>query len=340
MHARTRIITATFLALSLVIVAPAAVFATTVNDSTGSTNSGHVNDFGPNASRTYGQTIHVPTSRDTVLTHFAFMMRGDQNVVFRGELYAWDAVKFGLTGPALYISEPTSIASGSATPDTNGFSKVDFATGGVNLAAGGVYIIFATVLDQTQPAGAGALQWAYPADDNDSVTQFVHCDQFTEADLQSQPCLPYQGNDANYLTRFETPLVLGSIAPTSGPVAGGTRVVITGSGFLGVQRVVFGSTAATSFTIDSDTQLTVIAPALAAGQNAIKIIGSGFSSAPTANAAYTSTASVVVATPRPTLAATGVQTVFAALTAGLALLIAGSIFVLTSRRRHRALNHR
>jgi len=46
--------------------------------------------------------------------------------------------------------------------------------------------------------------------------------------------------------------------PTSGPV--GTSVTITGSGFTGASKVTFGGISATSFTVDSDIQVTAIVP--------------------------------------------------------------------------------
>ena len=62
-----------------------------------------------------------------------------------------------------------------------------------------------------------------------------------------------------------TPTVTG-IAPTAGPAAGGTSVVITGTGILGVnapaqKQVKFGATATAAPTVNSDTQITVAAPA-------------------------------------------------------------------------------
>jgi hypothetical protein len=55
------------------------------------------------------------------------------------------------------------------------------------------------------------------------------------------------------------PLVTG-IAPTSGPAVGGTSVTITGSGFTGATVVNFGTAAATTFTVDSATQITAASP--------------------------------------------------------------------------------
>ncbi len=54
--------------------------------------------------------------------------------------------------------------------------------------------------------------------------------------------------------------VVSSISPTSGPAAGGTTVTITGSGFTGASKVLFGTVAASSFTVNSDTQITAVSP--------------------------------------------------------------------------------
>jgi hypothetical protein len=55
------------------------------------------------------------------------------------------------------------------------------------------------------------------------------------------------------------PPTITSFNPASGPV--GTAVVITGTGFTGATAVSFGSVAATSFTVDSDQQITAVVPA-------------------------------------------------------------------------------
>ncbi|WP_218003053.1 IPT/TIG domain-containing protein, partial [Nocardia asiatica] len=52
-----------------------------------------------------------------------------------------------------------------------------------------------------------------------------------------------------------------TVLPNTGPATGGTTVVITGTGLTGATAVNFGATPATSFTVDSPTQITAIAPA-------------------------------------------------------------------------------
>ncbi len=56
------------------------------------------------------------------------------------------------------------------------------------------------------------------------------------------------------------------LTPTHGSVDGGSSVLINGTGFTGATSVDFGTKAAASFTVNSDTQITAIAPSGTAGQ--------------------------------------------------------------------------
>lgn len=68
----------------------------------------------------------------------------------------------------------------------------------------------------------------------------------------------------------DSPLV-GSLGTTAGPAAGGQSVVITGSGLTGATAVTFGATDATSFVVDSATQITAVSPVHAAGAVAVNV---------------------------------------------------------------------
>lgn len=52
-----------------------------------------------------------------------------------------------------------------------------------------------------------------------------------------------------------------NVFPTSGSAGGGTSVTITGTNFIGTTAVEFGGIAAQSYVVDSNTQITAIAPA-------------------------------------------------------------------------------
>jgi hypothetical protein len=56
-----------------------------------------------------------------------------------------------------------------------------------------------------------------------------------------------------------TPTVT-SVSPNTGTPAGGTSVTVTGTSFTGSTAVHFGANAATTFTVDSNTQITATSP--------------------------------------------------------------------------------
>ena len=59
--------------------------------------------------------------------------------------------------------------------------------------------------------------------------------------------------------------VISGVAPTSGSTSGGTSVIITGTSLTGATLVTFGGVPATSYTVNSSTQITAVTPAHAAG---------------------------------------------------------------------------
>ncbi|MEY4173010.1 MAG: hypothetical protein RI900_175, partial [Actinomycetota bacterium] len=69
------------------------------------------------------------------------------------------------------------------------------------------------------------------------------------------------------------PPVVTSVAPASGPTAGGTTVTLAGSNFTGATAVRFGGVAAASFTVTSSTSITAVTPAGAAGAVDVSVQG-------------------------------------------------------------------
>jgi hypothetical protein len=68
------------------------------------------------------------------------------------------------------------------------------------------------------------------------------------------------GADGTFTTLPQEPPTVTSVNPTEGPLGGGNSVTITGTNLNGASAVDFGTTPATSFTIESPTTITATAP--------------------------------------------------------------------------------
>lgn len=80
-----------------------------------------------------------------------------------------------------------------------------------------------------------------------------------------------------------------TVTPSSGPTAGGATVVIRGTGFSGLSgasAVLFGSTPAASYTVNSATQITAVTPAHDSGEVDISVSAAGGTSATSAAGSY------------------------------------------------------
>jgi hypothetical protein len=66
--------------------------------------------------------------------------------------------------------------------------------------------------------------------------------------------------------------VVGKIGPASGPVAGGTKVVVRGKNLSGAKKVLFGKVKGTRLKVKSAKKLTVVAPAQAAGKVHVRVV--------------------------------------------------------------------
>jgi hypothetical protein len=89
-------------------------------------------------------------------------------------------------------------------------------------------------------------------------------------------------------TFVAAPTVTG-LSPTSGPYTGGFAVTITGTNFTNATQVLFGGDAA-AFTVNSDTSITAIAPAIAGPDDeAVHVVSIGGTSASTPADAFTFT---------------------------------------------------
>lgn len=100
------------------------------------------------------------------------------------------------------------------------------------------------------------------------------------AQAQQYPQLDVTGLQTalNDLTALETPQPVATLPavtglnPAAGAVAGGTPIVVAGSGFTGATAVNFGTTPATSFTVADDATINAVAPALPAGAVDVTVV--------------------------------------------------------------------
>ena len=135
-----------------------------------------------------------------------------------------------VSGPIAGGTMVTITGTGFASPATVQFGAV---------AATSITVVNATTITAVSPAVAA------PATVDVTVTV---------ASVQSTPVV------ADQFTYVPT---VTHISPSSGPIAGGTTVTITGTGFDSGSTVTFGTVPATSHTFVSSTQMTAVSPAVA-----------------------------------------------------------------------------
>ena len=131
-------------------------------------------------------------------------------------------------------------------------------------------------------------------------------------------------SSADRFTYVPAPTITG-MSTTSGPAVGGTTVIITGRDFTGASKVLFGTVAASSFTVNSNTQITAVSPASPAGNGTVdvRVITPGGTSATSSADRFT----YVYAQPK----ITGMSPMSGPVTGGASVIIRGSDFTGASK---------
>jgi IPT/TIG domain len=194
---------------------------------------------------------------------------------------------FGLAAaPTVSSIAPTSGPAAGGTAVT--ISGTGFAAGATvtlgGSAATSVVVGSATSITATTPGHAAG-----------AVTVTV-----TNTDAQSGSC-------AGCFTYTAAPSV-SSIAPTAGPLAGGTVVAITGTGFSttpGATTVAFGASAATGVACATTTSCSATSPAHAAGTVDVRVTVGAQTSATSAADQFTYTAAAPTISASPSTIAAG-----------------------------------
>jgi hypothetical protein len=141
------------------------------------------------------------------------------------------------------VSPATGLASGNILVTITG----NHFTGATAVSFGTLAAVSFTVNSDTQVTATAPAQ--APGSVDVTVTTFGGTSDLSPADQ---------------FTYLGVPSVF-QVWPAAGPAAGGTAVRLLGTNFRGITRVTFGSLPATDFMIDSDTQITAVAPPQAGG---------------------------------------------------------------------------
>ncbi|MDQ2701875.1 MAG: IPT/TIG domain-containing protein [Pseudomonadota bacterium] len=216
---------------------------------------------------------------------------GGASVVITGtNLTDATAVSFGGTAAISYTVDSDTQITATTPAHAAGAADVGVTTPGGTATAAGAYTFVtpAPTITNVAPAngttlggtvvvltganftGASAVSFggtaatAFTVDSDTKITATtpIHAAGATDVAATTAGGTATAINAYTFVTPAPT---ITSVAPTTGTTLGGTRVVITGTNLTGATAVSFGGTAAISYTVDSDTQITAITPAHAAG---------------------------------------------------------------------------
>jgi hypothetical protein len=157
---------------------------------------------------------------------------------------------------------PTVTSIAPSTGTANGGTSVTIT--GTGFLSGATVSLGGTAATSVNVVGATSITATTPAHAAGAVTVTV-----INSDAQSGSLT----NGYTYNASNPAPTV-GSITPNSGPVAGGTAVTITGSGFLTGATVSLGGTAATNVNVVGSTSITATTAAHAAGAVTVSVTNS------------------------------------------------------------------
>jgi alpha-tubulin suppressor-like RCC1 family protein len=179
-----------------------------------------------------------------------------------GTVVDWGSGRQGGLGNGSETSSDVPVvvcAAGEKAPCASDLSGVTaIAAGGENGSAGYALLESGKVMDW----GDGTWKELGNGSNESHDTPVTVC-----ASGEVAPCARYLENVKGIAAGDEQGFAIGpfptvtAISPKAGPAAGGNKVTITGTGFIGATEVRFGSTKATSFKVNSESSITAISPA-------------------------------------------------------------------------------
>ena len=124
---------------------------------------------------------------------------------------------------------------------------------GQNMQAGDVYVI----------AGTGTQ--GFSGDGGPSTSAEFNAPSAVRVDPSTgDPIVSDTGNNRVRELQIPPPPSVSTVTPASSPIGGGGTVTITGAAFTGATSVLFGTVPATTFTVVSDTEISVVVPSASA----------------------------------------------------------------------------
>jgi PGF-pre-PGF domain-containing protein len=154
--------------------------------------------------------------------------------------------------------------------------------GGTNVTITGTWFLGAT---DVRFGTAPATNLTVNSDTNITVTSPVHLAGTADVTITT-PGGTSSIVPADEFTYIAPLPAVTSLAPAIGPIAGGTNVTLTGSGFIGATDVRFGTAPATNLTVNSDANITVTSPAHAAGATDVTVTTVGGTSIPSPSSSF------------------------------------------------------
>jgi IPT/TIG domain len=160
--------------------------------------------------------------------------------------------------------------------------------GGGVTAGGTSVVITGTGFTGATAVNFGSLKALFTINSDTKITATSSAQCAGAVDVTVSSAGGTSGTSSADLFTYTAPLpVVSSVNPNSGTFRGGTQVNIVGSGFTCATAVKFGSIAASSFTANSDTQITALSPAEAAGTIDVTVTTAGGTSATSAADKFT-----------------------------------------------------
>ncbi len=171
----------------------------------------------------------------------------------------------GAINATTFSQNVTAIINGSTVPAAPTITSAGNTTFTVGTA--GTFTVMAVGVPTLSLSETGALPGGVTFVDNHNGTATLagtpaagSAGTFPLTITAANGVVPNATQSFTLIVAAAVPTVTG-LSPTSGPLAGGTSVTITGTSFTGATAVDFGTTAATGVAVVNDTTITATSPA-------------------------------------------------------------------------------